>query len=149
MSDYYSVNSIVALAFAEDITVVMMYPVDFRAVAQALFAKVESSTGPTPRSMRYEYFTLYTARGCIDVISDPDMTPGQLHPAPFAGELPPTERAISPDLDISPARAAAIRDEFNQVLDSITEQFSVAADKRMRRMVERLCVALGAPPRTP
>lgn len=75
--------------------------------------------------------------------------------------LAPSERAISSDLDISPARAADIRVEFNRQLESLHERFMfdkstdgrieviTKVDANLRRMVDRLCVALGALPRTP
>lgn len=82
-----SVNAISDFARARNVSVVAMYPVDFADVVRKADIKVEHGNAPTPRSLRYQFFVIYTADGCVDVISDPDAPSGQLHEVPFAGRL--------------------------------------------------------------
>lgn len=76
------------LAFERDCAVLAMHQNDFHAAVLGSNARVEKTAAPTPRSLRYEYFTVFTGRGPVDVILDPDVPPGVIRAASFAGELP-------------------------------------------------------------
>lgn len=75
-------------AFARDIAVVALHPIDFRRIVLAADAKVKHGRGPTPRSLCFDYFTIHTARGSVGVVCDRDAPPGRIQEAPFAGALP-------------------------------------------------------------
>lgn len=69
-------------------SVVAAHPIDFHAVVAALNIRVQHGEAPTPHSLRYQFFTVHTHRGCVDVVSDPDAPRGMLRRAPFSGVLP-------------------------------------------------------------
>lgn len=76
-------------AFERDCAVMAMHPIDFHAATLGSGARVETTAAPTPRSLVYEYITVFTGRGPVDVIADPDVPRGQLREAAFAAVLDP------------------------------------------------------------